>query len=143
MVHVYCIEKQQSKCQNCCRYSSYFSFLKFDCNIKTKSATVCVRAAQSVKSKQCNTQYVPIFYQVLWVVWFQGCIICNIINPVDDFFFRSGLYKMEQKILENVKIIIEKQDKILILTEKIIKFMEHFQPLIDWVRLFLLRQSRE
>ena len=35
---------------------------------------------------------------------------------------------MNQTILENLKIIIEKQDRIFILIEKIIKFLEHWEP---------------
>ncbi len=41
-----------------------------------------------------------------------------------------------QIILAHLKTIIEKQDKILILMDKVVKFLEHFKPLIDWVRLF-------
>ena len=39
-------------------------------------------------------------------------------------------------IMATLKTLMEKQDKLLILMEKIVKFIENFKPLIDWVRLF-------
>ena len=63
--------------------------MKFDCNIKAKSATVCVRAAQSVKSKQCNDflssrmgcvvsrlHYLQ-YYKSIWWFLFQKWILQN------------------------------------------------------------------
>ena len=44
-----------------------------------------------------------------------------------------GQYEM---IMATLKASLEKQDKMLILMEKIVKFIENFKPLIDWVRLF-------
>ena len=41
-------------------------------------------------------------------------------------------------IMATLKTLMEKQDKMLILIEKIVKFLEHFQPLIDVVRLFFI-----
>ena len=43
-----------------------------------------------------------------------------------------------QIVLKTLKTILEKQDKMFILMEKIVKFLEHFKPLVDWVSLFLL-----
>ena len=45
-----------------------------------------------------------------------------------------------QILLANLKTVIEKQDKMFILMDKIFKFLEHFKPLIDWVRLFVINQ---
>jgi hypothetical protein len=39
-------------------------------------------------------------------------------------------------IMATLKALMEKQDKMFILVEKIVKFIENFKPLIDWVRLF-------
>ena len=95
-----------------------------------------------------------------------GCVVSSfalfaiiIINTFDDLFFRKitklkrilgnkkpskekYCFKMTQYqiILANLKTIIEKQDKIFILMDKIVKFLEHFMPLIDWVRLFFINQ---
>ena len=44
-----------------------------------------------------------------------------------------GQYEM---IMATLKTLMEKQDKLLILMEKIVKFIEIFKPLIEWVRLF-------
>ena len=56
----------------------------------------------------------------------------------------SGVYAIKmtqyQIILASLKTIIEKQDKSLILVDKVVKFLEHFKPLIDWVRLFFINQ---
>ena len=45
-----------------------------------------------------------------------------------------------QTILAHLKTIIENQDKILIFMNKVVKFLEQFKPLIDWVSLFLIYQ---
>ena len=46
-------------------------------------------------------------------------------------------------IMANLKAVLENQDKIIILLEKIFKFLENCKPHIDWVRLFLIYQSFE
>jgi hypothetical protein len=51
-----------------------------------------------------------------------------------------GQYKI---IMATLKTLMEKQDKMLILIEKIVKSIEIFKPLIEWVRLFLIYQSFE
>ena len=43
-----------------------------------------------------------------------------------------------ETIIATLKAILEKQDKILILIGKIVKFVENFKPLIDWVTVLLL-----
>ena len=46
-----------------------------------------------------------------------------------------GQYKTK---IDTLKAILENQDKILILIGKIVKFVENFKPLIDWVTVLLL-----
>ena len=70
-------------------------------------------------------------YQTKW-------ILGNKKTSKEKHCFKMGQYEI---ILANLKTIIEKQDKIFILMDKIYKFLEHFKPLIDWVRLFLLTFS--
>ena len=67
-------------------------------------------------------------YQTKW-------ILGNKKTLKEKHCFKMGQYEI---ILANLKTIIEKQDKIFILMSKIVKFLEHFKPLIDWVRLFFI-----
>ena len=83
--------------------------------------------------------YLLTLYDVAWVVWFQNCNICHIIKSIWWFLFQEHYQTEEVKmtqyqiILAHLKTIIENQDKILILMNKVVKFLEHFKPLIEWV----------